>query len=140
MGYHRPMARGRRLAIALGLSACTSGVAIEPSDRSCPPIGPAASATVAGPTAQASASASVSGGAGGAGGSSSDPRVLDYGEALRTASLKLVGEVPDLGDLIALRDAAAADKPLVYQKLVDGMLADARFGRQMIAYWRDVFR
>jgi hypothetical protein len=72
---------------------------------------------------------------------SSIVRVRDYGEALRTASLKLVGELPTLADIKAIGGAAddAAKKKLL-EAAVDKYLADPRFAEQQIAFWRNSFK
>ncbi len=67
-----------------------------------------------------------------------DPRVVDYGEALRTASLKLVGDIPTLADVRALRDAA--DKKAFYEGRIDALLADPRFAATQIAWWQSTFK
>ncbi len=69
-----------------------------------------------------------------------DERVLDYSEALRTASLKLVGDLPTLDEVYQLGDAAAADKPAVYESLIDDMLKDSRFAEQMIRFYQKTFK
>ena len=75
------------------------------------------------------------------GGSALDNRVLDYGEALRTASLKLVGDLPTLAQIQAIAAATTpAQQATVYAADIDAMLADPRFATQMIQYFRDTFR
>jgi hypothetical protein len=70
-----------------------------------------------------------------------DERVVDYGEALRTASLKLVGDLPTLAQIHAIENAgSAAQQATVYAADIDAMLADPRFATQMIEYWRDIFK
>ena len=68
-------------------------------------------------------------------------RVLDYSAALRTAALRLTGDLPTLADIQAVATAgdAAAQKP-VYEALVRGYLDDPRFARQMLRFWRDTFK
>jgi Protein of unknown function (DUF1549) len=82
---------------------------------------------------------------GGVGAGSYDPneldaRVVDYGEALRTASLKLVGNLPTLDQVYTIRDTAEEEQPGKYAEMVDTMLADQRFTGRMIEYWRNVFK
>lgn len=67
-----------------------------------------------------------------------DPRVVDYGEALRTASLKLVGDLPKLADIQAL--ARAKDPGAFYASQIDAMLLDPRFARTQIAWWKSTFK
>jgi hypothetical protein len=70
-----------------------------------------------------------------------DNRVLDYGEALRTASLKLVGDLPTLAQIQAIEAATTpAQQATVYAADIDAMLADPRFSTQMIQYFRDTFK
>ncbi len=70
-----------------------------------------------------------------------DERVVNYGEALRTASLKLTGAQPALDDILAIRDAADdAARKVLYESMVDGMLETSGFTRQMIALWRNILR
>lgn len=70
-----------------------------------------------------------------------DARKVDYGEALRTASLKLVGELPTLAEIQSITSAATdADKKRVYEGHIDRMLGDPRFTERMIAYWKDTLR
>lgn len=67
-----------------------------------------------------------------------DSRKVDYGEALRTASLKLVGELPTFDQIqkIATAPNEAAQKT-AYEAEIDKMLADPRFAPMMIKWWRD---
>lgn len=70
-----------------------------------------------------------------------DSRVLDYGEALRTASLKLVGDLPDMGQITALEAATSPTQAAsIYEADITAMLADPRFATQMIQYFRDTFK
>ena len=70
-----------------------------------------------------------------------DSRKTDYGEALRTASLKLRDRLPDLAEINQIANAADdAAKKVAYEKLIDDMLASAEFSTTMIKFWRDTFR
>jgi hypothetical protein len=69
-----------------------------------------------------------------------DARVVDYGEALRTASLKLVGELPPLADIVAMAQAQGDAARTLYASKVDAMLADPRFAVQMIRWWQNTFK
>jgi hypothetical protein len=120
----------------------------------CPPIdGATASATGAtaavttgvGVTASSGTGQQATTGGAGAGGpgpqlTELDERVLDYSEAFRTASLKLVGTLPALDQIYQLSDAADVDKLAVYTTLLDNMFADTRFIEQMIRYHRQIFK
>jgi hypothetical protein len=88
------------------------------------------------------ADAGDDGGAGADGGGGLlDSRVVDYGEALRTASLKLVGDLPTLAQIQAMEAATTpAAQATLYASDIDAMLADPRFSTQMIQYFRDTFK
>lgn len=65
-------------------------------------------------------------------------RRLDHSLALRTASLKLTGELPTSDEQLQL--AAAPDRARAYAARVDAYLADPRFVRQMLIFFRNAFR
>jgi uncharacterized protein DUF1549 len=67
-----------------------------------------------------------------------DSRPRDYNEALRTASLKLVRQLPTLAQIKAV--AGAKDQKAEYEAQIDAMLADTRFNERMIKWWKDVMR
>jgi Protein of unknown function (DUF1549)/Protein of unknown function (DUF1588) len=62
----------------------------------------------------------------------------NYSEALRTASLKLVRQLPTLAQIKSV--AGAKDKKAAYEAEVDKMLEDPRFQERMIKWWKDVMR
>jgi len=68
-------------------------------------------------------------------------RQVNYGEALRTASLKLLGDLPTIAQIdqmaITLDPTAQAT---LYASFVDQFLADPRFSAKMIQYWRDTLK
>lgn len=67
-----------------------------------------------------------------------DDRVLDYPEALRTASFKLVGNAPTLQQTLDLK--GAANPAQAYAAMIDQMMADPRFAGRMIAFWQNTMR
>lgn len=67
-----------------------------------------------------------------------DDRVVDYNEALRTASLKLVRALPTLEQIKRVQEAA--DPKAAYEQELDAMFADPRFAGRMFKWWRDVMR
>jgi hypothetical protein len=69
-----------------------------------------------------------------------DDRVVNYGEALRTASIKLIGVFPPLADIQAIAAASPADQATMYAAKIDAMLADPRFAATQIEWWRNTFR
>jgi hypothetical protein len=85
----------------------------------------------------------TSSGAGGSGngpltGTVLDKRVVNYNEALRTASLKLMGNVPTLDQIESVR--VSQDPKKTYEDYIDQFLASPRFGAAMIEFWRNTFR
>jgi len=65
-------------------------------------------------------------------------RKVNYGEALRTASLKLVGELPTIQDI---RDIdVASNQKAIYEAKIDALLADPRFAVRQIQWWRDTLK
>ncbi len=70
-----------------------------------------------------------------------DQRKTDYGEALRTASLKLADRLPTLEQIKRIEAAAdPAAKKVAYEAMVDEMIAAPEFSSVMIKFWRDTFR
>jgi hypothetical protein len=70
-----------------------------------------------------------------------DQRKTDYGEALRTASLKLADRLPTLEQIKKIENAPdLAAKKVAYEAMVDEMIAAPDFSRVMIKFWRDTFR
>ena len=67
-----------------------------------------------------------------------DSRPKDYNEALRTASIKLVRQLPTLAQIKAV--AGAKDQKAEYESQIDAMLVDPRFNERMIKWWKDVMR
>jgi hypothetical protein len=63
-----------------------------------------------------------------------DARVIDYGNAARTAAVKLVGDLPTADDLASVKDATS------YAALIDKYLADPRFANQMVSFFEDQFK
>jgi len=69
-----------------------------------------------------------------------DQRKINYGEALRTASLKLVGELPMLVDINAVADSSSTATKAAYESKIDALLADPRFVARQIQWWRDTLK
>lgn len=70
-----------------------------------------------------------------------EARKRDYGESLRAASLKLVGELPTLAEINSIGNAPnEAEQKKVYEAHVDRLVADPRFATKMVDFWRDTFR
>jgi hypothetical protein len=100
------------------------------------------------PPANGAAGPGSSGSGGGGGGSSTtgptDPptvleqREINYTEALRTASFKIVGNAPTLQQMEDLR--VAADPKVRYEAMIDDLLADPRFARRMVEFWKNTMR
>jgi hypothetical protein len=69
-----------------------------------------------------------------------DKRKVNYGEALRTASLKLVGELPALADVALMADSSNAATKAAYESKIDALLSDPRFTARQIQWWRDTLK
>jgi len=70
-----------------------------------------------------------------------DARKVDYGEALRTASLKLRDELPNLAEIKSIEGAPDnAAKKVAYETLVDAMLLEPKFSSVMVKFFKDLFR
>lgn len=65
-------------------------------------------------------------------------RELDYGAALRTASLRLRGDLPSLVETRIVTEAP--DPEAAYEAMVDLFLEDPRFTTQVLAFWRDTMK
>jgi len=61
-------------------------------------------------------------------------RQIDYGQALRTAAVKLVGALPTLDEQASVTDATS------YAAQIDKYLADPRFALQIKAYYSDMMK
>jgi Protein of unknown function (DUF1588) len=88
------------------------------------------------------------GGSGGSGGGSADEwearlneRKPDYSAALRIASLRLLGELPNATQIAQVANAPDdAAKKAAYETLVDSFLASPLFARQMVLTYKDQFK
>lgn len=68
-------------------------------------------------------------------------RTVNYGEALRTASLKLVEELPTLDQIKALSNATSdAKRKELYESFVDELMQDPRFAEAQIGFWENTFK
>ena len=70
-----------------------------------------------------------------------EQREYNYTAALRTASLRLVGDLPTLAQIKFVDDGAdLQEQRLAYESLIRSMLNDPRFVQQVFKFWRDSFR
>jgi hypothetical protein len=68
-------------------------------------------------------------------------RVVDYSAALRTAALRLTGELPTLAEVKQIGNAADdAARKTAYEALLHQYLAGPRFARQMFRFWQDALK
>ncbi len=67
-----------------------------------------------------------------------DDRVTDYNEAIRTATMKLVGTLPTLATVKKIQ--TASDKKAAYTQELDKLFADPRFNGRMVKFWADAMR
>lgn len=69
------------------------------------------------------------------------PGTVDYGLALRSAAIRLTGNLPTLAEVKELQAAATdGERAQVLGKRVDAYLADPRFRAQQLVLWRNTFR
>lgn len=83
-------------------------------------------------------SSSASSSSSGTGNAILDARVVSYGEALRTACIKLLGRMPTLKEMEDIR--LSPDPKGTYEKFIDGALTSPRFPARMIEHWKNTFR
>jgi len=69
-----------------------------------------------------------------------DVRQLDYSEALRTASILLIGDVPTLSEIYELGDLPPDVQKSKYEELVDKKLADPRFAATLVEFFKYTFK
>ncbi len=69
-----------------------------------------------------------------------DKREVDYSEALRTASILLVGDAPTLAQIYQLGDTPPDQQQAAYEQMIDNMLADKRFAQTMLDYYKYTFK
>lgn len=68
-------------------------------------------------------------------------RVVDYSAALRSAALRLTGELPTLAELTQVGDAPdPAAKKIAYEAQLRHYLNGPRFVRQMFRFWQDTLK
>jgi hypothetical protein len=70
-----------------------------------------------------------------------EERVVDYSTALRTAALKLTGDLPTMDEIHAVADAAdEAAKKLAYETLIDAYMARPSFAVEVFHWWQDTLK
>jgi hypothetical protein len=68
-------------------------------------------------------------------------RQVDYNAALRTAALRLVGDLPTMTEINRVKDAGdLAAQKLAYEELLRDYMNRPTFARQMFYFWRDTFQ
>jgi hypothetical protein len=129
-------ARPASIVLLAALAACSASSGSDPAPASTGV--PVAPLPVVGVTANDNTQTSASNTA--LGQATLNARVVDYGEALRTASLKLVGELPPLADIVAMAAAQGDAAKTLYSSKVDALLADPRFAVEMIRWWQNTLK
>ncbi|NBP01835.1 MAG: hypothetical protein EBU90_17200 [Proteobacteria bacterium] len=69
-----------------------------------------------------------------------DKREFDYSEALRTASILIVGDAPTLSEIYELGDLPLEQQKAKYEELVDKKLSDSRFADTLIEFFKYTFK
>lgn len=69
-----------------------------------------------------------------------DLREIDYSEALRTASILLIGDAPTLSEIYELGDLPPDQQKAKYEELIDKKLKDSRFATTLIEFFKYTFK
>jgi hypothetical protein len=69
-----------------------------------------------------------------------DQRELDYSEALRTASILLVGDAPTLSEIYELGDLPPDQQKFKYEELIDKKLTDPRLAATLVEFFKYTFK
>lgn len=69
-----------------------------------------------------------------------DDRELDYQEALRTASLLVVNDLPTVAQVYELGDLPPDQQQAKYEELIDKLLSDPRFASTLVEFYRYTFK
>lgn len=68
-------------------------------------------------------------------------REYDYNAALKTAALRLTGDVPKMDEILSIQNAPdLAAKKTAYEGLIRDYMGRPTFTRQMMLFWRDTFK
>jgi Protein of unknown function (DUF1549)/Protein of unknown function (DUF1585)/Protein of unknown function (DUF1588) len=68
-------------------------------------------------------------------------RVVDYSAALRSAALRLTGELPTLAELKQVAEAPdGTARKAAYEAQINRYVGSPRFARQMFRFWQDVLK
>lgn len=68
-------------------------------------------------------------------------REYDYNAALRTAALRLTGDLPTMTEIAAVQNAVDLEaKKLAYNTLITNFMNRPAFARQMFYFWRDTMK
>lgn len=69
-----------------------------------------------------------------------DKRELDYSEALRTASILIIGDTPTLSEIYELGDLPLDQQKTKYEELVDKKLSDPKFADTLVEFFKYTFK
>jgi hypothetical protein len=69
-----------------------------------------------------------------------DDREVDYAEALRTASLLIINDLPMLGQIYELGDLSKDQQKAKYEEMIDKLLNDSRFASTLVEFYRYTFK
>jgi hypothetical protein len=68
-------------------------------------------------------------------------REYDYTAALRTAALRLIGDLPTMAEINTVKDAGDAEaQKRAYETLLQNYMDRPAFAKQMFYFWRDTFK
>lgn len=69
-----------------------------------------------------------------------DERELDYAEALRTASILIVGDAPTVAEIYELADLPPDMQKEKYIEIIDRKLADPRFASSLVEFFKYTYK
>ena len=68
-------------------------------------------------------------------------REFDYNAALKTAALRLTGDLPTMDEVMAIQNAVDLPaKKAAYEAKIQDFMSRPAFTRQMLMFWRDTFK
>ena len=67
-------------------------------------------------------------------------REYDYNAALKTAALRLTGDVPTMDEINQIATAPTDGKAAAYATIIRAYLDRPTFAHQMVSFWRDTFK
>jgi len=67
-------------------------------------------------------------------------RVVDYSAALKTAALRLTGNIPTVTEINSVATATGDAQKTAYEALITDYMSRPTFAKMALAFWRDTFK